>query len=78
MIIVMNSASGTASHTPVTPKIFGNVSNSIAISPKVRKKEIIADNFPFDKAVNAAEAKIFNPQNRKAKEKIKNPFPAIS
>ncbi len=76
--MVISSAIGTASHTPVTPQIFGNVSNSTVISPKVRRNDKTADSFPFDNAVNVAEVKIFNPQNRKLKGKIKNPFRAIS
>ena len=54
---------GTASHTPVTPKRLGRVSNSTVINPNVRKNDRIADSFPFDNAVNTAEVKIFNPQN---------------
>ena len=69
---------GTASHTPVTPKRFGNISSSTVIKPKVRRKDKIAEIFPFDNAVNAAEVKIFCPQNRKLKEKSKNPFLVIS
>ena len=76
--MVISSAIGTANHTPVTPKTFGNVSNNTVISPKVRRNDKIADSFPFDKAVNVAEVKIFSPQNRKLKGKIKNPFRAIS
>lgn len=76
--MVISSAIGTASHTPVTPKIFGNVKSSTVISPKVRRKDKIADSFPFETAVNMAEVKIFSPQNRKLKGKIKNPFRAIS
>ena len=71
-IMVISSAVGTASHTPVTPKISGNVSNSTVISPKVRRNDKIADSFPFDNAVNVAEVKIFSPRNRKLKGKIKN------
>ena len=76
--MVINSAIDTASHTPITPKTFGNVESSTVISPKVRWNNKIADNFPFDNAVNAAEVKMFSPQNRKLKGKIKNPFRAIS
>ena len=38
---------------------------------------MIADTFPFDKAVNMAEAKILKPQNKKLIGKIKNPCLAI-
>ena len=77
-IMVISSAAGTASHTPVTPKRAGSISSSTVISPNVRRKDRIADSFPFDNAVNMAEVKIFSPQNRKLKGKIKNPFRAIS
>ena len=76
--MVNSSAIGTASHTPVTPKILGRVSNSTGINPNVRRNDKIADNVPLDNAVNIAEAKIFNPQNRKLNGKIRNPFLAIS
>lgn len=55
--MVISSAIGIASHTPVTPKIFGNVESSTIISPKVRMNDKIADSFPFDNAVNVAEVK---------------------
>ena len=74
---MISSAIGTASHTPVTPKKLGNVSNSTVISPKVRRNDKIADSFPFDNAVNVAEVKMFSPQNKKLNGKIKNPFRAI-
>ena len=48
-----------------------------ASRPNVRKKERTADTFPFDKAVNIAEVKLFNPQNKKLYEKIAKPFAAI-
>ena len=76
--IVSNSAAGTASHTPATPISLGSVINNIVISPKVRRKDRIADRFPSDNAVNAAEVKIFKPQNRKLNEKIGKPLRAIS
>ena len=60
-IIVSSSEIGTASHTPITPKMLGNVSNSTVINPKVRRNERMADSFPFDNAVNVAEVKIFSP-----------------
>lgn len=75
--MVISSAIGIASHTPVTLKIFGNIESSTIISPKVRRNDKIADSFPFDNAVNVAEVKIFSPQNKKLKGKIKNPFRAF-
>ncbi len=50
----------------------------IPINPNVRKKDIIADALPFDKAVNKAEAKILQPENKNANEKILKPFLVIS
>ena len=43
------------------------------IKPKVRRKDISADTFPFDSAVNKAEVKILHPENRKLKLKIGKP-----
>ena len=70
---VSASARGTASHTPVTPKNFGNIKRKAIINPNVRKNEIIAETFPFDSAVNNAEEKILHPEKRKPKAKIVNP-----
>ena len=50
----------------------------IPINPNVRKKDIIADALSFDKAVNKAEAKILQPENKNANEKILKPFLVIS
>ena len=76
--MVINSAIGTANHTPLTPKIWGNVRSNSVINPNVRKKDMIADIFPLERAVKTAEVKMFIPQHKKLKEKIKNPFFAIS
>lgn len=76
--MVSSSAIGTASQTPITPISLGKITSSTRISPKVRKNDIIADIFPLDKAVYAAEVKIFNPQNKKLYGKTKNPLLAIS
>ena len=73
-----NSASGTASHTPVTSKNFGNAKRNIVINPNVRRKDMVADAFPFDNAVNKADEKILHPENRKLNEKMVNPFFVIS
>lgn len=48
------------------------------IKPKVRRKDISADTFPFDSAVNKAEVKILHPENRKLKLKIGKPVLVIS
>lgn len=71
------SASGTANHTPFTPQMWGNSRMPPASKPNVRKKDRMADIFPFDSAVNIAEVKLFRPQNRKLYEKITKPFVAI-
>lgn len=75
--MVSSSASGTAIHIPTTSKKCGSVSNAVQIKINVRSAEITADTFPFDKAVNAAEANILKPQNKKLIEKIKKPCLAI-
>ena len=73
-----NSASGTASHTPVTSKNLGNAKRNTIINPNVRRKDMAADAFPFDNAVNKADEKILHPENRKLNEKMLNPFFVIS
>ena len=65
MTNMIPSATGTASHTPVIPQIWGNSRMPPADRPNVRRKERAADTFPFDSAVNIAEVKMFKPQNRK-------------
>ena len=69
---------GMANHTPVTSKNLGKTKRKIKINPNVRKKEIAAETFPFDNAVNKAEAKMLQPENRNPNEKIENPFLVIS
>ena len=76
--MVRSSAIGIANHTPVTFKTLGNVKRKTMINPNVRRKDIVADAFPFDSAVNKAEAKILHPENRKPNEKIENPIVVIS
>ena len=72
------SAMGIANHTPVTCKNFGKTKRKTVINPNVRRKDIAADAFPFDNAVNNADAKILHPENRKLNEKIVNPAFVIS
>lgn len=72
------SAAGIAAHTPATPRNRGSTSRKTVISPNVRKKDMAAETFPFDSAVNRAEAKILHPENRKLNEKIENPSFASS
>ena len=68
-----NSAIGIANHTPVTCKNPGRTKRETVINPNVRIKDIIADTFPLDNAVNKAETKILHPENRKLNEKIVKP-----
>ena len=63
---------------PVTLGKTGKTSNPTLIKPSVHKKDMIADIFPFDKAINIAEPKILNPQNKKLNENIENPYFVIS
>ena len=77
-ISVKNSASGTASHTPVTFKYLGNVKRNTVINPNVRRKDMAADAFPLDNAVKKADEKILHPENKKLNEKMMNPFFVIS
>lgn len=69
---------GMANHTPVTCKNLGRTKRKTIINPNVRKKDIVADAFPLDSAVNKAEAKILHPENRKLNEKVVNPIFVIS
>ncbi len=62
---------------PVIPQIPGSKRIPPASSPNVRKNERTADTFPFDKAVNIADVKMLNPQNRKLYEKVVKPSAAI-
>ena len=50
-----NSAKGTADHTPFTCQNSGSTKRKTVIKPNVRKKDITADIFPLDSAVNKAE-----------------------
>ena len=63
---------------PVTFKNFGKAKRKIVINPNVRRKDIVADAFPLDNAVNKAEAKILHPENKKPNEKMENPVFVIS
>lgn len=75
--MVKNSATGMASHTPITCKNLGNIKREAIINPNVRKKDMRADAFPLDSDVKKAEAKILHPENRKLNEKIANPILVI-
>ena len=62
---VRNSATGIASHAPVTPRNRGRISRDSTINTSVRKNEIIADTLPLDNAVKKPEDVILIPLNRK-------------
>ena len=69
---------GMANHTPVTSKNLDKTKRKIIINPNVLKKEIVAETLPFDNAVNNAEAKILQPENRNPNENIEKPLLVIS
>ncbi len=52
------------------------ISSPVDTKPNVLNKDKTADTFPFDRAVNIAEVKIFNPQNKKLYANIEKPFTA--
>lgn len=72
-----NSASGTASQTPVFPNIVGRIRTAPTINKNVLENDIIADVLPSEKAVNIAEEKIPNPINTKLREYMENPYRVI-
>ena len=71
-----NSATGTASHIPFTPKTKGNNIIAKLKKTKVLSTIIIAAIFPLEKEVNIAAEKIFVPVKKKENAKIKKPFKA--
>ena len=71
------SANGTASQTPSTPHISGNIDKNKNMNKNVLKNDMSADTFPFDKAVNIAEEKILKPHNKKEYMKIRSPLYVI-
>lgn len=73
---VRNSATGIASHAPVTPRNRGRISRDSTINTSVRKNEIIADTLPLDNAVKKPEDVILIPLNRKLMAKIRKPASA--
>lgn len=75
--MVINSAMGTASHTPLSPNTMGRVNRNRTNSTKVLMEEIIADAFPSDNAVKNAEANILIPLNKKLHANMENPLRAM-
>lgn len=62
--MVMHSAAGTASQIPFTPMRLGRISIFATIRTKVRMKDMAADIFPLENAVNIAEENMFSPAKR--------------
>lgn len=56
-----NSATGVASHIPVTPNTNGKTNRQITINTKEREKARIAETIPLFSAVNIPLEKILNP-----------------
>ena len=57
----MHSAAGTDSQMPFTPIRYGSSSMFATMNTKVRTKEMAADIFPLEYAVNIADAKMLIP-----------------
>ena len=62
---VTNSATGIASHAPLIPKNRGSTSSEITVKSRVRQKEMMADDFPSDRAVKKPEEAMLKPLNKK-------------
>ena len=60
----MNSESGTAAHTPVSPHILGSRISEEISSRKVRTKEMKAEILPLFRAVKKLDAINFEALNR--------------
>ena len=67
-IRVISSAKGIASQSPSSSKRAVIRKIPSKIKTKVREKEMKADVFPSERAVNIPEAKILIPENRNEKE----------
>ena len=72
------SAKGTASHIPFTLNTIGRKNIPITIKTNVLIKEITADIFPLDNAVNSDEENILYPAKIYPIANNENPFLAIS
>ena len=70
------SDTGTASHKPLIPKIIGNTIMVPTKKMKVLEKDMIADIFPLDRAVNSILEKVLKPTNSNAREN--NRLPVIA
>lgn len=63
--IVNNSARGTASQMPLTSNTNGSSSIDSRRKTKVRRKEMMAETLPLERAVNIPEEKTLMPTNKK-------------
>lgn len=75
---VSPSATDIDTHIPIPPNIFGKSRMDATRIAKVLSVDINADIFPFENAVNNADANILNPQNRNETAKYDHPKLAIS
>lgn len=75
---VKASAKGMASQTPFTCHKADKIRIPSTVKKKVLEKEMPAEVFPSESAVNSAEAKILIPANRKEKAKSLSPPAAIT
>ena len=67
---VTNSATGIASHTPVTSQMTGSVRSDSRIKTKVLVKDMTAEVFPSESAVKRADEKMYkNKQKMKRKRR---------
>ena len=67
---------GTESHTPSVLRNTGSRMIHPARKAKVLRKDIMAEVFPSERAVNKDEAKMLIPANIKLMEKRRNPCDA--
>ena len=66
------------SQTPFICQKCGKISNAQATNKNVRQNDNTADTLPLDNAVNSADAKMFNPINKKHGANRQLPVKAIS
>lgn len=73
----MNSATGTANHSPNTLNKIVKTTILMTVKTNVLNNDIRKDILPFERAVNSALEKILNPHKRYEKVKIIYPSEAI-
>ena len=72
-IIPSNSAIGAAYQTPISPHTAGKINKLPTRKIKVLEKDIIAETIPLLSAVNNAEEKMLNPENKNCSAYIWKP-----